>query len=81
MEHLLDVSELEPCEPMERVLTALQTLQRGDSLKVMHRREPRLLYPILAEQGFRWSVQGGEGTQFVIRIWHSEESGPAVSDG
>jgi uncharacterized protein (DUF2249 family) len=79
MEHRLDVSELEPCEPMERILTALRTLERGDSLSVFHRREPRLLYPMLAEQGFSWSVQTGVEVPFIIRIWHTGETPPAIN--
>ena len=49
----LDVSELEPCEPLERTLAALAGLGSGDYLRVLHRREPRLLFPLLERQGLR----------------------------
>lgn len=47
MEHQLDVSELEPCEPLERTIEAIKRLKRGDVLRIVHRREPHLLYPLL----------------------------------
>lgn len=51
MEHRLDVSELEPCEPLERTLAAITLLETGDYLRVLHRREPHLLYPLLEKAG------------------------------
>ena len=47
MEHLLDVSTLEPCEPLELTLSATRDLSTGDYLKVVHRREPHPLFPLL----------------------------------
>jgi len=69
MEHRLDVSDLEPCEPLERTLAALTRFEAGDYLRVLHRREPRLLYPLLEKGGFSWSVRSGETSQFEILIW------------
>jgi len=43
MQHLLDVSELSPPEPLERVLDALADLPEGDSLRVRLPMEPVLL--------------------------------------
>ena len=40
MERVLDVSDLEPPEPLERILDALDQLGTGDWLHVRHRREP-----------------------------------------
>ena len=78
MEHCLDVSDLEPCEPLERTLEAITRLQTGDYLRVLHRREPHLLYPLLEKGGFSWSTRPGETTQFEILIWrqgdHSAET-------
>ena len=54
MEHILDVSMLEPCEPLERTLEQSRVLQPGDYLKVIHRREPHLLYPLLEKLGLNW---------------------------
>jgi uncharacterized protein (DUF2249 family) len=69
MERQLDVSHLEPCEPLERTLEAIQTLQPGDYLRVIHRREPHLLYPLLDKGGFSWHTRPGDGPAWEIFIW------------
>ncbi len=70
VEHILDVSQLEPCEPLERTLVALTTLPVGEYLKVLHRMEPYPLYQILSKQGFAWRTQPGDATPVEILIWH-----------
>jgi uncharacterized protein (DUF2249 family) len=52
----LDVRLLEPCEPLEQILTTLNTLSNGDYLHVLHRLEPFPLYKILQQHGFKWIV-------------------------
>jgi uncharacterized protein (DUF2249 family) len=73
VEHLLDVSELEPCEPLEQTLAALPTLQAGDYLRVLHRREPFPLYELLQKQGFAWRSQGAD-SKFEIFIWRIDDA-------
>lgn len=73
MERLLDVSELEPCEPMERTLEAVEELGPGDYLRVLHRREPFPLYRILTERGFEHRTVPGEHTAFEIFIWRGTD--------
>ena len=72
-EHILDVSQLEPCEPLERTLAALARLPQGEYLRVLHRMEPHPLYPILAQQGFNWLTRQGEKTPIEILIWHKDD--------
>ena len=69
MEHRLDVSSLEPCEPLERTLEAVTLLRSGDYLRVLHRREPHLLYPLLEKGGYSWTTRSGQESQYVILIW------------
>ena len=69
MEIVLDVSELEPCEPMERTLAAVENLDKGEYLRVIHRREPRLLYPVLDKMGCDWRCCPGGVSRFEIYIW------------
>ena len=65
----LDVSELEPPEPMEQIFARLYELQDGQLLRVRHRREPYPIYPLLAEAGFEYCcVQIGREA-FLIYIW------------
>lgn len=70
IEHSLNVSDLEPCEPLERTLEAITLLETGDYLRVLHRREPHLLYPMLEQGGFAWYTKPGRTTRFEILIWH-----------
>ena len=69
MEQILDVSDLEPCEPLERTLQAVGDLGEGDYLRVIHRREPHLLYPVLDKLGFDWRSRPGGTSEFEIYIW------------
>ena len=69
----LDVSELEPCEPLELTLNAVSTLQTGDWIRVYHRREPFPLYTLLKEQGFCWETQSGQHHCFEILIWRCSD--------
>ncbi len=74
MEHLLDVSELEPCEPMQQTLSAISRLEEGDYLRVLHRREPHPLYPMLEQAGFSWYLYEGGPTGFQLLIWKQDDS-------
>ncbi|MET0119190.1 MAG: DUF2249 domain-containing protein [Sedimenticola sp.] len=73
MERLLDVSELEPCEPLEQTLQAIATLVPGEYLRVIHRREPNLLYPMLEKGGFAWNCREGGPVGYEIFIWRSDD--------
>ncbi len=55
----IDVSTLPPPEPMRRVLAAVD----GGALplRVIHAREPVLLYPRLVERGLVWEVRARDG--------------------
>jgi len=68
-ETLLDVSMLEPPEPMERVLAAVDELQPGDYLHLLHRREPFPLYPILEEMGFAHMTRTGRTVAYEVFVW------------
>ena len=72
--HILDVSQLEPCEPMERILATIPNLQAGEYLQVLHRMEPHPLYRILTQQGFTWLTQTGHETPIEIYIWRDGDS-------
>lgn len=82
MEHNIDVSMLEPCEPMEQTLAAIETLPQGDYLKVIHRREPHLIYPMLEKAGFAWLTEQGGPSEFQIYIWrrHDQIAKAAVNN-
>ena len=73
---VLDVSDLEPPEPMTRVVEALCTLSRDEHLIMRHRHEPMPLFGILEEMGFRYAVRPGEFTAVEIVIWHADADVP-----
>lgn len=52
----IDVRNLEMPGPMEAILSALQTLEKGKALYVYHKRVPLYLLPELAEMSFRVSI-------------------------
>lgn len=66
---VLDVRDLEPPEPMERVLDALPELVEGERLCMIHRREPYPLYPILRRDGYRYETSLTPDGDYQIIIW------------
>jgi len=74
----LDVSALEPPEPLRAILATVGELAPGQSLRVRHRREPFPLYAALQELGFvhRTVREGPE--RYTILIWRA---GDEVAQG
>ena len=70
-ERFLDVSELEPCEPMERALEAVRDLQAGEYIRMIHRQEPHLLYPMLERLGMAWHTR--EGMPIEVLIYRADD--------
>ena len=50
----LDIRDLDPPEPMVRILGAAEKLHPGETLSAQLRREPVFLFPQLEKRGFRW---------------------------
>ncbi|MBI1732101.1 MAG: DUF2249 domain-containing protein [Gammaproteobacteria bacterium] len=69
----LDVSALAPPEPMERILAALESLAPGECLRVLHRREPWPLFPLLEQRGFAHAMRPYDPPGFVILIWRADD--------
>lgn len=67
--HSLDVRGLEPPEPLERVLDALDRLAPADQLSMLIDREPHPLYRILANNGYRHRTTALPDFNFEVRIW------------
>ncbi len=79
MTQTVDVSQLEPCEPMERILAAIPTLQPGEYLHVLHRMEPHPLYAILTREGFAWLTKPGQVVPVEIYIWRKADTEAAAT--
>ncbi len=72
-ERVLNVSELEPPGPMEKILEAIETLTPGHYLRILHSREPFPLYTLLDEYGYRHCIREGKQTLFEIFVWRKND--------
>jgi len=64
---VLDVRGMEPPEPMERTLVALETLPPGHTLVQLNTRVPRFLLPELEARGFQYTIH--EQEPGVVRVF------------
>lgn len=79
-EQVIDVSALEPPEPMERILDTLADMAPDDWLRVRHRRDPTPLYRILRDMGYRWERRHLGPGRFEILIWPAAIAHPEPGD-
>ncbi|GAA4135434.1 DUF2249 domain-containing protein [Aminobacter aganoensis] len=73
----LDNRDLDPPEPMVRILAALEKMHEGEVLSALLCREPVFLMPELAKRGHQW--QGafeGDGATYriLVRVGSSREA-------
>ena len=68
-EVLLDVSELEPPEPLTQTLEAAEQLQPGQYLRMLHRRDPCMLFGNLDDNHFKYFQRKGTTTAVEVFIW------------
>ena len=67
----LDLVDLEPPEPMVRILEALEDLKPGDVLFALLAREPVFLFPELAKRQHEWAGNFDEsGTAYRLLVRH-----------
>ncbi len=64
----LDLRDLEPPEPMVRIMAALERMNAGESLQVGLPRRPVYLLPILKEAGHRFEVVEESGDRWILTI-------------
>ncbi len=65
----LDNRDLDPPEPMVRILAAVETLSPGQIMSAQLRREPVFLFPELEKRGHSW--RGGftpDGTAYELTV-------------
>lgn len=67
---VVDARGLEPPEPMERVLTALDELPRGERLLMLIHIEPRPLFRVLERNQFAYHCELKPEGHFEVTIWH-----------
>jgi len=71
---MLDVRGLEQPEPLLRALTALGELAAGEYLRLLSHRDPVLLYPLLAQQGFAYERPVERAKTVEVLIWRDGDS-------
>lgn len=68
----LDVRGMTAPEPIERVLDAVGDFVPGDRLKLVIDCEPRPLFRILEQNGYRYSKSPGKESLYEIEIWREK---------
>jgi hypothetical protein len=69
----LDVSALEPPEPLVQALQALRSLPEGACLELVHRMRPVLLYEQAAALGFDADTRQDEAGRCRVYFWRRDD--------
>ncbi len=75
-DRLVDARWLQPPEPMEITLAALETLESGERIRLLIHREPCLLFQILDEWGYDYRSHSDDDGTYEILIWYKEQVMP-----
>lgn len=78
-EIILDVSELEPPEPLVLTMEAANQLQAGEYVRMLHRRDPCLLYAQLEENNYQYRQRKGVSTAVELFIWRKDDNEAEVA--
>lgn len=65
---LVDARWLEPPEPMEQVLAAIDDLRPGQHIRFLIHREPLPLYGVLRQMGYRYKTHMLEDGCYEVQI-------------
>jgi TusA-related sulfurtransferase len=71
---VLDVSNLEPPQPMIAILEKIQELGPREVLEVFHHREPIPLYSLLEEAGFTHEIEKLDENHYRLTIQRKNDS-------
>ncbi len=75
----LDHRDLEPPEPMARLLQAVEMIRTGDVVSALLPREPMFLFPELAMRGHQWrGALEADGTTYRILVRAGAAKGRAA---
>lgn len=80
-ERIVDARWLEPPEPMELTLEAIDALAPGERLRLLIHRTPHMLFPILREWGFAYQTQNNNDGTYDILIWREERADSGSNPG
>ncbi len=80
-ERIIDARWLEPPEPMELTLAAIDNLAQGERLRLLIHRTPHMLFPILHEWGYSYETSSSDDGTYEILIWREEQAAPSGDPG
>ncbi|WP_439632023.1 DUF2249 domain-containing protein [Shinella sp.] len=72
----LDLADLDPPEPMVRILAAAEEIDPGDVLFALLSREPLFLFPELTKRGHQWAGnfdKTGSAYRILVRVGRAKE--------
>lgn len=74
----LDLRDLQPPDPMVRILEALEELRAGEVLFALLAREPVFLFPELERRGHEWTGNfDASGKDYRLLVRHAAEREPS----
>ena len=69
---VIDGRELQPPQPFELTLEALDEMPRGEHMLLLLYCLPQPLFNYLVRQGFRWTEEMLDDGTYTIRIEHAD---------
>lgn len=75
----LDLRQLPPPEPMERILDALDALPPGARLQALTPFRPVPLLPMLEQAGFAFRIEDAIEGHAVVTIWRRDDVAAAAA--
>lgn len=76
MPRIIDARALEPPQPFELTLAALDDLEAGEEIVLLINRRPQPLYRVLERNGFAWREERAAGGTFEIHIFAGTAPAP-----
>jgi uncharacterized protein (DUF2249 family) len=73
-ERFLDLSGLEPPEPLDRALHAADTLRAGEYLRMVFPRLPQPLFALLDLYDVEYRSDPGAGPTWEVRAWRKGDA-------
>ena len=70
----IDGREMQPPEPFERTIAAIERMPRGHALVLLAPCEPRPLFRFLRLNGYDYSCAFVRDGWFEVRMWHSADT-------
>ena len=74
MKRLSERCTLEPPEPLVLTLEAAEELRPGQYLRILHRRDPCMLYGHLDDNDFKYFQREGSTTAVEVFIWRENDA-------